>query len=194
MNCRSVLVGSLATATASRPWYAIRVRSHCEATAASILRIRGYEEFLPVCRHREPRRLKEIESPLFPGYVFARFEPAEQLRILQSPHVLQIVGIGKTPVSVDDAEITALRAIVASRLAAGPWPLLKAGDRVLIEHGPLSGLEGILVVAKNKYRVVVSVTLLQRSVAVEIDREWVRVIPQTSFQGHPARLQPSYSY
>lgn len=175
MSCKSVFVGSSATAS-SLAWYAIRVRSQREAATASALRNRGYAEFLPVYRRRVPRyRRKELEFPLLPGYVFARFDLTDdRLPILQIPSVLYIVGVGKTPEPVDVAEITVLQTVVASCLATGPWPFLRVGDRVLIEGGPLSGTEGILVVTKNEYRVVVSITLLQRSVAVEIDREWVR--------------------
>jgi transcription antitermination factor NusG len=175
MSCKSVFVGSSATAS-SLPWYAIRVRTHCEAAAASVLRNRGYAEFLPMYRRRVPRyRRKELEFPLLPGYVFARFDLTDdRLPILQIPSVLYVVGVGKIPEPVDVAEITALQTVVASCFATGPWPFLRVGDRVVIEGGPLSGIEGILVVTKNEYRVVVSITLLQRSVAVEIDREWVR--------------------
>lgn len=86
---------------------------------------------------------------------------------------MAIVGLGRNPVPVEDNEIEAVRSIVESGVSAEPWPYLQAGQRVRIEKGPLSGLEGILVDFKKSYRLVVSVCLLQRSVAVEIHRGWV---------------------
>jgi len=83
-----------------------------------------------------------------------------------------VVGTGKTPVPVDESEIAALQSIVVSRLQARPWPFLQVGQRVRIEQGPLYGVEGILLDSKKRDRLVVSVTLLQRSVAVEIDGDW----------------------
>ncbi|PYU87474.1 MAG: hypothetical protein DMG08_28010, partial [Acidobacteria bacterium] len=94
------------------------------------------------------------------------------LPILVTPGVRQVVGTGKTPVPVDESEIAALQSIVVSRLQARPWPFLQVGQRVRIEQGPLSGVEGILLDSQKRERLVVSVTLLQRSVAVEIDGDW----------------------
>jgi transcription antitermination factor NusG len=157
-------------------WFALRVRSHYENATVSALRGRGYEEFLPLYRslRRWPSRTKMVELPLFPGYVFCRFDPTDRLPILTIPGVVNILGVGKVPAPVNTSELTAIRAIVASRLAAGPWPFVDVGERVLVVHGPLRGLEGIVVALKRNYRLVVSVTLLQRSVAVEIDRAWTR--------------------
>ncbi len=84
-----------------------------------------------------------------------------------------MVGIGKTPVALGEHEIAAIQSIVASRLRAEPWPFLEIGQRLRIERGPLMGVEGILVARKKPFRLVVSVTLLQRSVAVEINHDWV---------------------
>jgi transcription antitermination factor NusG len=115
-----------------------------------------------------------VELPLFPGYVFCRFNPADRLPILTAPGVVQIVGVGKVPAPVDDNELAAVRRILDSRLLAEPWPFLNVGERVLVAHGSLNGLEGIIVALKKNCRLVVSVTLLNRSVAVEIDRSWIR--------------------
>lgn len=192
LQYRTVFVGG-GPAACGRHWYAIRVRSHSERATASILRIRGYEEFLPVNNRCRALEGQEAGRPLFPGYLFARFDLRERHEIQQIPRVVRIVGIGNTPVPVDNAEIATLQTIVASPVAAAPWPFLAAGDRVLIERGPLAGLEGILVATKNRYRVVVSVTLLQRSVSVEVDREWVRVISARFRADRLARLAPSYA-
>ncbi len=139
-------------------------------------RNKGYEEFLPV--HQERRRwsdrFKSIELPLFPGYIFCRLNPEHRLPLLTIPAVLQFVGIGKIPVPIEDSEIAAIQAIVKSGLLAAPCPFLAVGQRVRVEEGPLAGVEGLLTEIRNQHRIVVSVSMLKRSVAVEIDRQWVR--------------------
>jgi transcription antitermination factor NusG len=163
----------------NQPWYAIRIQSRLGNVAAATLRGKGYEEFLPLYRSRRrwSDRFKELELPLFPGYLFCRFDVTDRLLpILTTPGVIGIVGAGKTPIPVDDEEIEAIRAILRSGLAARPWPFLQVGSKVYIERGPLTGMEGIIANADKVYRLIVSVNLLQRSVAVEIDREWARPI------------------
>ena len=101
-----------------------------------------------------------------------------RLPILTTPGVLLIVGIGKTPIPIDQAEIAAIQTLVTSGLPSQPWPFLQIGERVTINYGALCGVEGILLDFKGRNRLVLSVTLLQRSVAVEIDGAWVRPIRQ----------------
>ena len=112
--------------------------------------------------------------PLFPGYVFCRFNPLNRLPILSIPGVVSPVGIGRIPVPVDDAEITAIQAAVKTRLRTSPWPFLRVGQRVRIEQGPLYGIEGILVGFRGQARLVLSVSLLQSSIAVQVEENWVR--------------------
>ena len=160
-------------------WYALRIQSRLASVASTTLRGKGYEEFLPLYRSRRrwSDRIKEIQLPLFPGYLFCRFDVGDRLMpILTTPGVVGIVGAGKTPAPVDLDEIEAVRAILRSGLAALPWPSLAVGSQVYIERGPLAGLEGIITSTDKVYRLIVSVSLLQRSVAVEIDREWARPI------------------
>ncbi len=154
-------------------WFALSTRSQREKMVASLLHSKGYEEFLPLYRSRRrwSDRMKAIEKPLFPGYVFCRFDVQKRLPILMTPGVRLIAGIGKTPLPVNDSEMAALQLIVQSGLQAEPWPFLQVGQRVRIERGSLQGVEGILMAIKKPYRLVVSVTLLQRSVAVELDGE-----------------------
>jgi len=156
-------------------WFAIQARQRYEKLVATALRNRGYEEFLPLykCRRRWADRLKEVELPLFPGYLFCRLDPLYRLPVLTTPGVGHIVGIGRMPVPIDDREVAAIRAIVDSQLSAQPWPYLREGQQVRIEAGPLSGVEGIFLRNKGRHRMVVSVTLLQRSVAVEVEPDWV---------------------
>jgi len=160
------------------PWYALHVRSQHEKIVASTLRGKGYEEFLPLYRskHRWSDRMKVVERPLFPGYVFCRFDLHKRLPILVTPGVLLIVGVGKIPLPVIDSEILALQSIINSGFQAEPWPFLQVGQRVRIECGSLEGVEGILLALKKPHRLVVSVSLLQRSVAVEIDEHWATPI------------------
>lgn len=159
-------------------WFAIQTKSSREKFVAEILRGKGYEEFVPLYRSRRKwsDRFKELDLPLFPGYVFCRFDPGRRLPVLTTPGVLMIVGHGRTPVPILDSEIEALRTVVRSKLQTQPWPYLKAGQRVRIEGSVLTGLEGILLEMKNACRLIVSVNLLHRSVAVEVDRNWVRPI------------------
>jgi transcription antitermination factor NusG len=160
------------------PWFALQVRTRNEAGVAEQLSGRGYERFLPLykVRKRWSDRIKETNAPLFPGYLFCRFDPQDRLPILKTPGVMQIVGFKKGPVAVDESEIQALQTIIAAGAPHQPWPYLAAGDRVRIESGPLLGLEGILTEVRRSHRLVLSVTLLQRSVAVEIDSALVTAI------------------
>jgi transcription antitermination factor NusG len=112
----------------------------------------------------------EIDVPLFPSYVFCRLDLGVRLPVLTTPGVLGIVGNGRIPMAVDDQEIAALQRMVHSGLDSEPWPFLEIGQRVRIDSGPLAGCEGILLEFKGKRRLVLSVTLLRRSVAVEVDR------------------------
>jgi transcription antitermination factor NusG len=98
------------------------------------------------------------------------------LPILTIPGVLHFVGIGNTPAAIGDDEIAAVEVAVRSGLRIQPWPFLKVGQYVLLEDGPLAGLEGIFVADSKQDRIVVSVTLLQRSIAVAIERQWVRPV------------------
>ena len=157
------------------PWFAVHVRSHHESTVAAFLAGNGYERFLPSYRRKQrwSDRTKEIELPLFPCYLFCRFDPQDRLPIMKTPGLISIVGIAKRPVPVDEAEIEAIRMLVSSGLSHQPWPYLQAGQKVRIEYGPLAGVEGMLQSFKGSQRIVLSVNLLQRSVAAEIDGAWV---------------------
>jgi transcription antitermination factor NusG len=160
------------------PWFALRVKSNFEKVSSQILEQKGYEAFLPTyrTRNRWSDRTKVIDRPLFPGYLFCRFDQGNRLPILVTPGVVGVVGVGKTPMPVAEREIEAIQIILQSGLPATPWPFVTVGQRLLIERGPLSGVEGILQEIKNSYRFIVSVNLLQRSVAAEVDASWVRPV------------------
>jgi transcription antitermination factor NusG len=157
------------------PWFALQVRTRHEPGVANYLQGQGYESFLPLykCRKRWSDRVKEVQTPLFPGYLFCRFDPQDRLPVMKTPGVMQIVGVNRVPVPVDEVEISAIQTLVASGIPNQPWPFLQVGERVRIESGSLCGLEGILMDFKGSHRLVLSITLLQRSVSVEIDCAFV---------------------
>jgi transcription antitermination factor NusG len=161
----------------ARSWYALQVRYQHEHFVATVLKGKGYHHFLPTWRRRRRwcDRIVETDSPLFPGYVFCHFDAHDRrVPIVTTPGVVRIVGAPNGPLPVDDAEIAAIQRVVASGAAAGPWPFVKVGERIRIQRGALAGIEGILVEVKNRRRLIVSVTLLQRSIHVDIDSAEVR--------------------
>jgi transcription antitermination factor NusG len=174
----------------THPWFALQVRSRYENIVTAHLSGKDYEWFLPLytCRRRWSDRFKEIEQPLFPGYVFCRLNPLNRFPILTIPGVAHIVGIGKNPVAIDENEIAAIQAAVKSGLPSQPWPFLQIGQRVRIEYGPLCGLEGLLLDFRGHHRLVLSVTLLQRSVGVLVEDAWVTPLPAS--QGLLRHQQP----
>jgi transcription antitermination factor NusG len=155
-------------------WFALRVKSRCEKLVATIARNKGFEEFLPLYRSRRrwSDRLKVADLPLFPGYIFCRLNPQHRLPLLTIPGVLNFVGVGKIPNPIEDIEIAAIQTATRSGLSTEPWPFLEVGQRVRLEDGPLAGMEGILVGTSKPERIVVSVNVLKRSVAVAIERHW----------------------
>jgi transcription antitermination factor NusG len=155
-------------------WFALTVAPRKEKVTAQTLRTNGFEEFLPLyaARHQWSDRVKRLESPLFPGYVFCRFSARQRQAVLKTPGVVSIVSFGRIPEPIEDSEIAALQAVCRSGLMATPYPNPEVGSKVRLHEGPLRGLEGILVEDK-KTRLILSLTLLQRSVAVEIDRLWI---------------------
>ena len=180
----------------NHPWYAIQVRPRFERIVAAKLLAKGYEGFLPLyrCRRRWSDRIKEIELPLFDGYMFCRFDVTKRLPILVTPGVIRVVGTASTPTPVDDAEIAAIFSIVMAGAQAEPHPYLHVGQRVRIDRGTLSGVEGILLAEKKPARLVVSVTLLRRSVAVEIDESWVSPVgpaPRMPLKAAPHPMVPA---
>ena len=152
-------------------WYALHIQSRLGGVASTTLRGKGYDEFLPLycSRRRWSDRVKELELPLFPGYLFCRFDVGDRLPILTTPGVMGIVGFGKVPVAIEEGEIQAIHQVLQTGIAAEPWNYIPSGHRVRVEHGALAGLEGIFIETKKDHRLLLSVTLLQRSVAVQID-------------------------
>ncbi len=158
------------------PWFALMVKSHHEKAVASALRGKGYTEFLPLYEawHHAGGRTKSVSLPLFPTYVFCRFDPHNRLPVLTTPGVFSIVGIGNMPAPVETREIAAIQSVLQSGRSVNPWPYVNIGDRVRVDSGPLKGIEGLLLNHKGEHRLLISLPLLQRSVTVEVERTWVR--------------------
>lgn len=117
--------------------------------------------------------MKQVDKPLFPGYVFCSFDPHLRLHVLTTPGVLHIVGIGREPVPVEPSEIEAVWRMLRSGLSVRPVPCLQVGQRVVVARGPLEGVQATVTHFKGDCRLVVSISLLQRSIAAEIEREWI---------------------
>jgi transcription antitermination factor NusG len=153
------------------PWYGIRTRAHQERNVAASFESKDYEYFLPMYRRRKrwSDRVVVADAPLFPGYVFCRFDYRQRLPIMTTPGVVAILGFGCEPAPVPDHEIQAIEKVLKSGFTAEPHPFLQIGQRIRICHGALKGVEGVLLQKKSEWRLVVSVNMLQRSLSVEID-------------------------
>lgn len=157
-------------------WFALQVKCGREAMCAQILRNKGYEGFLPlgiVGVSGHPLRASTRRWPLFPGYLFCRLSADVYGPIVTTPGVLRVLGFGGIPSPVSEAEIENLQRLVDSGHPTSRWPYFAVGQLVRITRGALCGLTGKLVRVKNAYRLIVSIDLLLRSVATEVDAESV---------------------
>lgn len=170
MNAECVL-------TANGGWYAVRVRSRAEYTIAESLEQRGFECFTPGWETRAHARSRIVMAAAFPGYLFAKFSLRDVLRILNTPGVQQVMGYGE-PVSIEDETINALKTAFANRVRVLPSAYIHHGDSVEVVRGPMRGTTGILVRAKDEYRLVIQIHILQRSVYTEVDAD--AVLPHLS--------------
>jgi transcription antitermination factor NusG len=164
-------------------WFAIQVRPRYEFVTARILRSKGYEEFVPTyhsLRQWSDRR-KEIEVPLFTGYVFCKYDPRIQTPIVTTAGAIRIVGTSKGVSRIEGYEMQAIQTMVQSEMKAQPCPYLAVGDQLRIGRGPLSGLEGILKSQGNQCCLVLSVNLIQASISVEIDSSDIATVNGVAF-------------
>jgi transcription antitermination factor NusG len=166
---------SVESSAERREWFAIAVKPRHEKSVAHVLDTKGYETFVPLYkhRHRHAARLRDFELPLFPGYVFSRFNLFKRLPVMVTPGVSRILGFGPNPTPMDPVEIASLRTTLDKALSAKTLPFLQTGNKVRICEGPLHGVEGIIVLVRGAPRIVLSATLLQRSVLVEVDSSWL---------------------
>jgi transcription antitermination factor NusG len=159
-------------------WHALYTRHQHEKVVARALSNKGFEIFLPLYEEarRWSDRLRQLTLPLFPCYVFLRGGLERRADILMTPGARWLVGFGTRPAAIPSDEIDAVRQAVA-RTRIEPHPFLRCGDWVRVESGPLEGIEGILLRKKNLTRLVLSVGMLQRAAALEIDAALTKRIP-----------------
>ena len=152
-------------------WYAVHTRSNFEQRAAGELGSRGFDVYFPAYEeiHQWKDRKKTVAVPLFPGYVFVRIALVERVRVLSAPGVAYLVGTRGEPAPLADGEIEPLRDCLSHSLRAEPIPYLSAGSRVRVVAGPLSGLEGVIVRRDGGTRFVVSIDLIMRAIAINVD-------------------------
>jgi len=169
-------------------WYALYIRHQHEKNVALSLSGKGFEVFLPLYTavHRWKDRDKRLSLPLFPCYLFLQNPTQRWQSILATPGVHSVVGFAKKPATIACAEIEAIQRVVGSCLKLEPHPFLHCGDRVRLRGGPLENLEGLLVRKKSTWKLVVSVEMLQRSVAVEVDASMAEKISARSTGVAPA--------
>jgi transcription antitermination factor NusG len=183
----------------SNKWYALHTRSQHEKVVANILNNKGFEVFLPLylASHQWKDRTKQLSLPLFSCYVFLRDSLERRLDILKTPGVHQIVGSGGRPAEIPIAEIESIRSMVGTSLKVEPHPLLRCGDRVRVKTGPLTGIEGILIRKKSLLRLVITVEMLGKAVAVEVDGYQVERLATKgaiTFSGASALPTTAYSH
>ena len=169
-------------ANSDATWYALYTRHQHEKTVASLLSGKGFQVFLPLYStvHRWKDRDKHLVLPLYPGYVFLRDGLRRMLQILMTPGVHSIVGTAGSPEPIPQFEIDAVKRVIESSWAVEPHPFLRCGDRVRVIYGPLEGIEGILLRKKNAFKLILSMEMLMKSVAVEIDASVVERISAPS--------------
>jgi transcription termination/antitermination protein NusG len=160
-------------------WFVVQVRPKAEKMVASLLRSKGYEDFLPLYwpsdgRTSNPNGRRQL--PLFPGYVFCKSARPISSLVVTTPGVVRVLGIGGKPYPVDDIEIATLRAVQDAGFPARPWPKLEPGDLVTITDGPLQGCRGVLKRWKNRTQLLVSVELLHQSAVVTVPTREISVI------------------
>lgn len=159
-------------------WFALNVRSRHEKVVAQLLALKGFETFLPVYarRHQYGRRARQFDLPLFPGYLFCRFDFSSCLFIATTPGVLRVVGSGRYPIPVACREIESIQTAVRAKASLAPHPFSSVGQIGRITTGALAGVEGLVVSHRHPIRLVLSVSLLQRSVLLEIDTDRVDLL------------------
>jgi transcription termination/antitermination protein NusG len=157
-------------------WYAIWTRSRHEQVVRRQLEERNLEVFLPTLTKwsRWKDRRKQVEFPLFPGYVFGRMEAEQRSLVLTCPGVASIVSFNGEPAPVPDAEIENIQTLVASTMPYDPCPMIKTGAMVEVTHGPLRGVVGRLTRKGSQARLILSVDLIGQAVSVQVDAADVR--------------------
>ena len=176
-------------------WYALYTRHQHEKAVHRVLTGKGYEALLPLytAAHQWKDRVKRVSLPLFPCYVFVRGPIGHWLPVLTTPGVHTVVGFGGRPASIATWEIEAIQRVIESAVKVEPHPFLKSGSRVVVTAGPLRGLEGILLRKKNWSKLLLSIEMLQRSVAAEVDVAFVKPVTHWAPRRVPGLATPGWS-
>jgi transcriptional antiterminator NusG len=173
-------------------WYALHIRSRHQQYVAEALNLKGYEIFAPSYRvvHQSGDRKKIVEKPLFPGYMFCALDPNERLPVLTVHGVISILGTGSRLTPVEPEEVESVRRMVQAGVPTEPYQLLEPGVALRIEHGPLRGVRGVLVTHRGSRRLVITVGLLNRSIAAEIDSHSVTTVsfPRSTVEAQALRV------
>jgi transcription antitermination factor NusG len=171
LSTAGILAPDLGPEFAQPQWYAAYTRANHERRVADQLQEREVEIFLPQYEsvRRWADRKVRLMRPLFPGYIFVHVALHNRLRVLQVPGVACLVGFAGKPVAVPEEEFARIRGFLQKGRRAEPHPYLAVGRRVRVRNGPLEGLEGIVARRKNGNRLVVSLELIQRAMAVDLD-------------------------
>ena len=156
----------------SLPWFALYVKNQHEKHVSCSLNGKGYESFLPTYT-KSHKNGRKNELPLFPGYVFCRLDAQHKLPVVSTPGVFSIVCHGSVPTVIPDLEIERIRQLLKSGLTRRPWPYVARGQEVYVKSGPLRGFQGVVIDEKHERWLILSVHILQRSVAAKIDRTYL---------------------
>jgi len=170
-------------------WYAGYTAARHEKRVSEHLSQRGVEHFLPLYNtiHRWNNGRHRVSLPLFPGYIFVRIALQERLRVLEIPGFVRLVGFNSLPVPLPESDIKSMREALTGGVIVEPYPYLTVGTRVEIRNGPLQGMTGILLRRQNRCRVVISVDLIMRSMAVEVEAS--DVVPLKNSTRQPVQEQ-----
>jgi transcription antitermination factor NusG len=167
-------------------WYAVYTYPRHEKAVTEQLESKSIETFLPTFlseSHWKDRRVR-IPTPVFPGYVFSRINLSERSKVLSARGVIRLLSFNGTPAPIDDLEIEALKLCMERCVTLEPYPFVEVGDRVRVRSGVLEGLEGLVSRCKNERRLIVPITLIHQSVAIEIDVQLLELLDAKTVSQH----------
>jgi transcription antitermination factor NusG len=180
-------------ATSHTRWYAAYTYPRHEKAVMKQLESKSIEAFLPLflTENRWKDRRVQIQNPLFPGYVFTRINLSERNRVLAIPGVIRMLSFNGLPAPIDDSEIEAVRLCMERGAPLEPYPFLEIGDRVRVRSGVLKGLEGLISRCKDERRLIVPISLINQSVAVDIDIQLLEPLDTRDINHHgcPSRVE-----
>ncbi len=182
---------------ATARWYAVATQPRHEKVVTGQLETAGVEVFLPLMK--APSRWKDrrvtLERPIFPGYVFTRIDLDDRRRVYSVPGVVRMISFNGKPAEIDESEIEAVRTCLTQGVRPEPHSFLTSGEKVRVISGVLQGVEGVVLRQKNELRIVVSISLIQQSISVEVDAHSVELIEARRVPViEPRRMEPAFSF